>query len=95
MMIENGRVTVISVDDPSVHTVDGVSVGMTEMNLGRMFGKRAVFGPRPYFGDAKDAHEVVVRLFGKRELVFETQEGRIQSIRLGGRPSTEYWEGCV
>ena len=94
LLLEGLRIKVISVDGRAA-TVDGVRIGMGEAEVKRIFGKRARFEFRPYIGDQPGAHNVIVKLGGKREFLFQTKDGKIDTISVGYRPAVEYWEGCA
>ncbi len=94
LMLEDFRITVIYIEKP-LRTVDGVHIGMSERALSRLFGKRAVFGPRPYFGGEPRAHNIAVKADSNREFLFQTHDGVVETISVGDLPSVEYWEGCA
>lgn len=94
LMLENYKITVIYIDKPH-RTVDGVYVGMPERALSKLFGKRAVFRPRPYEEDDPRAHNVAVMASDGREFLFQTRDGVVESISVGVLPSVEYMEGCA
>lgn len=96
LMFEKRRLTVIEVTtDKTIRTGDGVRIGTTEAELRKIFGPRAAFNPRPYEEGVAGAHEVIVKVTGAREFVFETEGGAVTEMRLGDKPSTEYMEGCA
>lgn len=94
LLLEELRIRVITIGGP-LSTADGVRIGSSEAALRRVFGKRAKFDDRPYFGGEPNAHNVIVRLSGRREFLFQTKDGKVDTINLGDRPAIEYWEGCV
>jgi hypothetical protein len=94
LLLEGLRIKVISISGGPA-TVDGVRIGTSEAQLRRIFGKRAVFGWRPYIGDTPGAHNVIVKTGRNREFLFQTADGRVQTISAGELPAVEYWEGCV
>jgi|GEM_PF-2600032 len=94
LLMENFRIAVIYIDRP-YRTIDGVYYGMSEADLKRRFGRRAVFDYRPYFGDDPHAHNVVVKKSRRREFLFQTKDDKVSNISVGDLPGVEYWEGCV
>lgn len=97
LLLEHYRISRIDVDGglKGAHTAEGVHVGMTEGEVRRIFGKRAIFTPRPYEGDVEGAHDIVVKVGATREFIFETEGGKVESMRIGDLPAAEYMEGCA
>lgn len=94
LLLERYRIRAITVDR-SFATVDGVGIGTSEEDLRHIFGTRARFDFRPYAGGEAGAHNVIVRLGGEREYLFQTRSGKVDLISIGDRPAVEYWEGCA
>jgi hypothetical protein len=63
--------------------------------LRKTFGKRAVFGPRPYEEDVRGSHEVIVKLSAHRAFAFETENFKVEEIRAGDIRAVQYMEGCA
>jgi hypothetical protein len=89
-MLERHRVTRIDTRNSSIAGPEGARVGDSEAGLKKRFGTRAVFAPHRY---VPDGHYVTVD-YPQRKLVFETENGRVTSWRIGLPDSASYVEGC-
>ena len=98
VMVEQGRLTRISVSEPStVETEGGLSAGDTASAVIAHFGSRAVSGLHKY-SPAPAGYITVWTVAppapAARGMVYEIgTDGRVQHIHAGG-PSIQYVEGC-
>ena len=90
-MIEGGRVTRIDINGPTIRTARGVGVGSTIAQLRKAYGQRLKSHPNQYT-DQPDFHVKGPRGFG---LIFETDDGRVVTMRGGRYPSVAYIESCL
>lgn len=97
VLTEHHRVMRIVLDAKAegIGTAEGVRIGTTESQLRKIFGKRAVFKPRPYEEDVRGAQEVIVKVSAHRAFVFETENYKVQEIRAGDIRAVQYMEGCA
>jgi hypothetical protein len=98
VMVEQGRLTRISVSDPAnVETEGGLSVGDSASAVRSHFAARAVVTPHKYV--AAPAEYLTVWTLAPpapdaRGIVYEVgDQGRVTHIHAGG-PSIQYVEGC-
>jgi hypothetical protein len=96
LMVEDGRVVRVDIDDPSVRTLHGVGVGSTEAEVRAVYGDQLEISPRPYAEDVGLWMELVPRRADNRgtRIVFATLEGRVTSIHAGLVPAVGYVESC-
>jgi hypothetical protein len=97
LLTEHHRIARITVgkDATQIHTPENVHVGTTEDQLRKIFGKRATFQPRPYEDDVRGAHEVIVKQGAHIEFVFETEDYKVEEMRVGTAAAVQYMEGCA
>lgn len=88
-MVEDGRVTRISVEDRRLLTAEGIHVGSTEAELRSAYGARLQKKENPYAGA-----DYVTWTGSERGMLFNVYEGRVTEIRAGSR-SIQYVEGCL
>lgn len=104
LMVENGRLTRISLTDPSdIMTDRGLRVGDTAARVKAAYGDQAIVTPHKY--QAAPAEYVTVWSRGGGEGYIEDQnargivyeiggDGTVTAIHAGG-PSIQYVEGCA
>jgi hypothetical protein len=86
------KVVRIDIGEKGIATPEGASVGTTESQLKEIYGPKATFSPHPYLDDR--GHYVKVQAPG-RELIFETEDGKVTSFRVGLPGAVELIEGCA
>ena len=93
MMVVDDRLVRIDIDDPRYRTRSGARVGMSEREVRALYGAQMQVEPHPY--TAPDGHYLVYLArsepFG---MIFETDNGRAISFRVGYRDNVQWIEGC-
>jgi hypothetical protein len=95
MMVVDGRLVRIDVQDGLYRTASGAHIGMTEAEVRRIYGPALRVQPHPYTGP--DGHYLVYHRRGAREgLIFETshETHRVESMRVGLWDEVQWIEGC-
>jgi hypothetical protein len=93
LMILNGRVARVDVDDATTHTAEGLHKGDSEAHALRVYGKRLKVTPSVYSG--REGNFLTVHSTnGKYGLRFETYGGQIFRYYAGTAEAIEYIEGC-
>ena len=93
-MIEDGRVSRITLRSPAVRTDRGLGVGATEAEVRRAYGAELIVEPHKY-SDAPASYLLAWAEPERRGFVFETDRGRIVREIHAGTPSIRYVEGCL
>lgn len=102
-MIEHDRVTRIDIyagenadgrpRRSMILTDRGIGLGDSEETIRKMYGSTVVTSHRPYTGP--EGRRLAVPNGDRTAAVmFETIDGRVDTLRVGFYPSVEYWEGC-
>ena len=93
MMVTGGRVVRIDIDDRRYRTRSGARIGMTEGEIRAIYGRQMRVEPHPYTDPVGRylVYEARDEPFG---MIFETQEGRAISFRVGYRDYVSLIEGC-
>lgn len=93
LMILNGRVGRVDVNDPATPTASGIRVGDPESRAVEVYGRGLEVEPHHYIPE--DGHYLTLlsrdRKFGIR---FETEDGKITSYYAGTVEAISYIEGC-
>ena len=93
LMILNGRVGRMDVDNPDARTERGLHNGSTESEALRTYGKQLKVTAHAY--NPENGHYLTVlspdRRYGIR---FETADGKIEHYYAGQRAAIAYIEGC-
>ena len=90
-MVEGGRITRIDIDTAQVRTAKGVGLGSTIAQVRKAYGATFRSHPNPY----TELPDLEVRTPGSRfGLIFETDHGRVITMRSGKYPSVAYSEHC-
>lgn len=93
LMILNGRVARVDVDNPDTQTVEGIKNGDTEAHARGVFGKRLRVTPHAYTGP--QGHYLTVRSDdGQYGIRFETDGLKIVRYYAGRVSAISYIEGC-
>ena len=93
LMILNGRVARVDVDDQDTQTVDGIRNGDSEAHALSIYGKRLKVTPHAY--TAPEGHYLTVRSAdGKYGIRFETDRGKIVRYYAGRVDAISFIEGC-
>ena len=93
LMILNGRVARVDVDNRDTQTVEGIHIGDSEAQALRVYGKRMKVTPHAYTGP--EGHYLTVRTpDGGYGIRFETDEGKIVRYYSGRADAISYIEGC-
>ena len=93
LMILDGRVGRVDVDNPQTQTTEGVHNGDSEADALRAYGKRLKISPSAYTGP--EGHFLTIHSAdGKYGFRFEADNGRIVRYYAGTAEAIEYIEGC-
>lgn len=93
LMIVNGQLARIDVDESGLATDKGLQVGDAERHVISLYGRRVKVEPSAYGGP--EGHYLTVRSSdGKYGIRFETENGRITSFYAGRFDAIQYVEGC-
>jgi hypothetical protein len=95
MMVSGGRVVRIETEDRRYRTASGARVGMTEAEIGRLYGGAIRVGPHHYTGP--EGHYLTYRARGEPyALIIETDPGtgRAINMRVGRWEAVQLVEGC-
>lgn len=94
LMIVQGRVARVEVNDTTVATAEGARVGDSEARIEALYPGRVQSVPHKY----EDGHYLIVRRGAGADtvyrLVFETDGRRVTRFRGGRVPEVEWVEGC-
>ena len=74
-----------------IFTDKGISVGSTEAEVFRKYGKRVKAEPHFYSETGK---YLIINTFKNHRIIFETEKGIVTMFRTGKVPSVDYEEGC-
>ena len=93
LMLLDGRVARVDIDNASTRTAEGIHNGDSEAHVLRVYGKRLTIEPDHY--DPENGHYLTVlssnRTLGIR---FETTEHKITRYYAGSREAISLIEGC-
>ena len=93
LMILNGRVARVDIDNRNTQTVEGIHNGDSEARALSVYGKRMKVTPHAYTGP--EGHYLTVRSAdGKYGIRFETERGKIVRYYAGRVEAISYIEGC-
>lgn len=93
LMILNGRVARVDIDNRDTQTVEGIHNGDSEAHALRVYGKRMKVSPHAYTGP--EGHYLTVPTpDGRYGIRFETDEGKIVRYYSGRADAISYIEGC-
>jgi len=91
-MIIDNRVARIDIDNPAISTDRGVRIGAAEEDIKRVYGENVEVGPHFYTG----GHYVrVAAPERKRLMLFETEDGLVNTYRAGETDAVNFVEGCL
>jgi hypothetical protein len=94
VMVVNGAVARVDVQDPLASTEAGARVGDTEDRIRELYGDRLTASPHKY----TDGKYLTVVPESEADsafrIIFEVENGRVTRFRSGVRPPVEYVEGC-
>jgi outer membrane protein assembly factor BamE (lipoprotein component of BamABCDE complex) len=95
LMVVNYKIVRIDIDTPSINTVSGAHIGMTEKQIKTLYpGIRT----EPHHYDDK-GHYLIYEsndpLYRPYSLLFETDGQRVYTFRAGYREPVGYVEGCA
>ena len=93
MMVVDGRVVRIDIDDRRYRTRSGARVGMTEREIRAIYGRQMQVEPHPY-GDADDHYLVYDARDEPLGMIFETTDRRATEFRVGYQEYVSLIEGC-
>ena len=93
-MFQNYRIVRIDVERKGITTAEGAGVGTSEIQLKKIYGRKAVFSAHPYL-DSEGHYVTVLFPAQNRKLIFETDHGKVTSFRVGLPEPVEYIEGCT
>jgi hypothetical protein len=94
-MIENGRVVRVDADSPGLRTDRGAGIGMSEVEVHRLYGGELEVQPHKYV----EGGRYLVYLSPERadtglRIVFETDGKVVTRFRAGVLPPVAWVEGC-
>ena len=92
-MIQNKVITRIDVYTNAIFTDTGITVGMSADKIFEVYGKRVIEKIHPYLG--KRGQYLIIDILPERRLIFETENGKIRSFRIGFANPVNYIEGCL
>jgi len=93
LMILNGRVARVDIDNRDTRTDEGIHNGDSEAHALSVYGKRMKVTPHAYTGP--EGHYLTVRApDGKYGIRFETDKGKIVRYYAGLVDAISYIEGC-
>lgn len=91
-MVEGGRIARVDITTRTVRTEQGAEVGMTEEEILRIYGSRAVVSPHKYLDSG---HYITVDPKAAYQTQFATDGKRVTEYRAGKFPAVQYVEGCL
>lgn len=106
-MVQDEQIVRIDVDDKSIQTLSGLSVGSKEEDIQSKFKSKVRITGHPY---GRGAHYVSVKVYGGNRLLFEThaqkvtptedgqlidEDYRVSSFRIGKPSAVSLIEGCL
>jgi len=101
LMVENRRIVRIDIFQsdkskprPTTKTDAGIGIGSTIADVRRAYGKRLIISAHPYEGD-QGRYLTIKGLKPDREIIFETNHGRVESFRAGMTQQVDYIEDCL
>lgn len=95
LMVVRNRLVRIDISNPAYRMISGAGVGMTEAEIGAIYGARLRAEPHPYTGP--EGHYLIYRARNEPYgLIFETshENGRPLSMRVGYWENVQWIEGC-
>lgn len=93
LMILNGRVARVDIDNRDTQTVEGIHNGDLEAHALSVYGKRMKVTPHAY--TAPEGHYLTVHApDGKYGIRFETDQGKVVRYYAGRVDAISYIEGC-
>ncbi|OYW13870.1 MAG: hypothetical protein B7X02_01240 [Rhodospirillales bacterium 12-54-5] len=93
IMIEEGYVTRVQVNEPHYLTDKNIHVGSTEQEVVAAYGKAALKENAKY--DENGHFFFVIDAQSKKGISFETDGKKVTSMYAGKLPSLQYVEGCL
>jgi hypothetical protein len=93
MMVQEGRVVRIDIDDPRYRTRSGAHVGMSERRIRAIYGRQMVVEEHPYT-HPQGKYLVYEARSEPYSMIFETDNGRAISFRVGLADYVSLIEGC-
>ena len=90
MMLENGVVVRLDINERGTLTDHGAGIGMTEAEIRAAYGDSIRVMPHKY----TDGHYLIHDAGGSHRVVFETDGQRVVRYRAGTAPQVDYVEGC-
>jgi hypothetical protein len=93
LMVVDGRLVRIDVDDARYRTRSGATIGMRENEFRAIYGRNMIVEPHPY--TAPEGHYLVYQARGEPYgMIVETDNGRAISLRVGYWENVQWIEGC-
>ena len=93
MMVVGGRLVRIDTEDPRYVTRSGARVGMSEREIRAIYGAQMRVEPHPYT-DPLGRYLVLQARDEPFGMIFETDNGRAISFRVGYWNNVQWIEGC-
>ena len=95
-MFQKGRLVRIDVYEPGIRTASGATVGDTEDKIKQLYPGRITVEPHHYLPE--NGHYLNYRAVDPQDrgygMVFETEDGRVTSFRVGTLSAIALVEGC-
>jgi hypothetical protein len=93
LMILNGRVARVDIDNKDTQTIEGIHNGDSEAHALSIYGKRLKVTPHAY--TAPEGHYLTVHTAdGRYGIRFETDDGKIVRYYAGRVDAISFIEGC-
>jgi len=93
LMVVDGRLVRIDIDEARYRTRSGAAVGMSEREIRAIYGPLMTVEPHPY--TAPEGHYLVYRASGEPYgMIVETDNGRAIALRVGYWENVQWIEGC-
>lgn len=91
LMVVDGRIARVDVDDPSIVTSVGAQVGDSEERIRMLYMNQVEVTPHKY----TDGHYLtVIPTNNQGRIIFETDGEKVTRFRAGKMPEVEWVEGC-
>ncbi len=91
-MVQNGRITRIDIYSNKINASHKIRIGSNESQVKKAYLGKIRESIHPYIG--KDGKYLTVEVKPGYAFVFETDRGRITTLRAGTREAVQYIEGC-
>lgn len=94
VMVLEGKIARVETSDSALQTSAGARVGDTEDRIQSLYPGRVAVSPHKY----TDGHYLTVKSANAADslnlIIFETDKGKVKTLRAGIKPGVEFIEGC-